>query len=258
MSSSSSSKSKYTVIGHSTLFLCNPIAPAHIDAVLQRMDLSSTSEGIDFGAGKAELSIRLAEMYGMQSTAVEWDGEFVKEGMDAAAKRNVSSMIKFVEDDGGKFHQLVASRKDMIDVAINIGSVHIFDGYENTLNALVDIVYPGRYILVGDLHWKKPSNINQEFLDFLQIPSTHFLSHEKHIELGQERQLELIYTYSASDEEWTTYEETLHHNREFYCQSHPEDPDVPMILGRSRGWYDAHQRWGKDELGFALYLFRRR
>jgi hypothetical protein len=35
------------------------------------------------------------------------------------------------------------------------------------------------------------------------------------------------------------------------------DPDVAAVLERSRRWRDAYLRWGRDSLGFAVYLFYR-
>ncbi|MCC6194158.1 MAG: class I SAM-dependent methyltransferase, partial [Burkholderiales bacterium] len=36
-----------------------------------------------------------------------------------------------------------------------------------------------------------------------------------------------------------------------------EDPDVPAMLERIRKWRDGYLRWGRDTLGFAVYLFYR-
>ena len=39
--------------------------------------------------------------------------------------------------------------------------------------------------------------------------------------------------------------------------SSPTIPDVPAMLERIRRWRDAYLRWGRDTLGFAVYLFYR-
>ena len=44
---------------------------------------------------------------------------------------------------------------------------------------------------------------------------------------------------------------------ERYAGEQPDDPDVPAMLKRIRRWRDAYLRWGRDTLGFAVYLFHR-
>ena len=44
---------------------------------------------------------------------------------------------------------------------------------------------------------------------------------------------------------------------ERYAREQPEDPDVPQMLERVRRWRDAYLRWGRETLGFAVYLFYR-
>ena len=34
-------------------------------------------------------------------------------------------------------------------------------------------------------------------------------------------------------------------------------PDARAMLDRSRRWRDAYLRWGRDTMGFAVYLFYR-
>ena len=44
---------------------------------------------------------------------------------------------------------------------------------------------------------------------------------------------------------------------ERYAGEQPDDPDVPEMLKRSRRWRDSYLRWGRDTLGFGVYLFHR-
>jgi hypothetical protein len=46
-------------------------------------------------------------------------------------------------------------------------------------------------------------------------------------------------------------------NIELYAGKHSEDPDVPELLKRIRAWRDTYVRWGRDTLGFGLYLFQK-
>ncbi|MHC4925387.1 MAG: SAM-dependent methyltransferase, partial [Planctomycetota bacterium] len=58
-------------------------------------------------------------------------------------------------------------------------------------------------------------------------------------------------------EEWDGFEGRILENRERWCAAHPDDEDARAALERSRSWNDAQQRWGRDTMGFALYLFKK-
>jgi hypothetical protein len=43
-----------------------------------------------------------------------------------------------------------------------------------------------------------------------------------------------------------------------YVRSHPDDPDVPGLLCQVAKERAAYLRWGRDTVGWAIYVFRRR
>ena len=42
-----------------------------------------------------------------------------------------------------------------------------------------------------------------------------------------------------------------------YARSSPDDPDLPEITERVKTSRDIYLRWGRDCLGWAIYLFRK-
>ena len=62
---------------------------------------------------------------------------------------------------------------------------------------------------------------------------------------------------TASVDEWDEYEWKYCRSVERYARERPEDADVPQMLERIRRWRDAYLRFGRDTLGFAIYLFYR-
>ena len=61
----------------------------------------------------------------------------------------------------------------------------------------------------------------------------------------------------ASPDEWDEYEWKYSRSIERYALEQPGDPDVPAMLERIRRWRDGYLRWGRDTLGFGVYLFHR-
>ncbi len=41
-----------------------------------------------------------------------------------------------------------------------------------------------------------------------------------------------------------------------YCK--PDDSSMPALIAQLFAWRDIHLRWGRDTLGFGLYLFEKR
>ncbi len=67
----------------------------------------------------------------------------------------------------------------------------------------------------------------------------------------------LLHASVASADDWDEYEWKYSASIERYAQERPDDPDVPAMLARIRRWGDGYLRWGRDTLGFGVYLFHR-
>jgi hypothetical protein len=77
------------------------------------------------------------------------------------------------------------------------------------------------------------------------------------VQAGIDAGLIPMHASTASMDEWDDYEWKYCRAIERYAREQPEDPDIPAMLERSRRWRDAYLRWGRDSLGFAVYLFYR-
>ena len=49
---------------------------------------------------------------------------------------------------------------------------------------------------------------------------------------------------------------SYHQGAERYAAANPDDPDAAEIVRRQRAARDTYLRWGRDTLGWAVYLFR--
>jgi hypothetical protein len=84
-----------------------------------------------------------------------------------------------------------------------------------------------------------------------------FATHHQNVVIGEEMGLSLLYTLVSNHDEWDQYEGLQWYAAERYAVSHPEDPDVPELLRRVREQKEEYLRWGRDTLGWAIYLFRK-
>jgi len=69
--------------------------------------------------------------------------------------------------------------------------------------------------------------------------------------------LALLYTLVANPDDWDRYEGLQWQAAERYAADHPDDPDVEALLRSTHRSRDAYLRWGRNCLGWAMYLFRK-
>jgi hypothetical protein len=81
-------------------------------------------------------------------------------------------------------------------------------------------------------------------------------SHAATVQVGEDLGLIPLWSYVANDDEWDDYEWLYSSSIENYCFENPEDPDREAMLQRIRAWRKTYLTWGRDTLGFGLYLYR--
>ena len=58
--------------------------------------------------------------------------------------------------------------------------------------------------------------------------------------------------------DWDRYEGLQWDSAERYAHDNPDDPDNEQLLQRIRAFRQSYLRWGRSQLGWALYLFLRK
>jgi hypothetical protein len=246
-------KNKYSSIGHSGLLLCNPITSSKVNELIELLQFGPNTTAIDFGAGKAEFLIRLIERYGLNATAVELEGGHVTEARALAKCRIALEKLSIEIGDASEYVKGIQS--PCYDLGACIGSTHAFGGFDQTVDALCKSVKSNGFVLIADLYWKaKP---DPDYLKFFGVDQNWLGSLTDHIKKAEARGLIPLWASVASQEDWDRYEWTCISNREKYVLEHPDDPDCQSILENNRSWRDAYLRWGRDSLGFGMYLFKK-
>lgn len=141
------------------------------------------------------------------------------------------------------------------DLALCIGSTHLYGDYRGALRALRALVRPGGYLLVGDIFWRREPDV--AYLAVLGASREDQALHADNVASGREEGLIPLYSAVSSEDDWDHYEGLYARGIEVYALAHPDDRDTPAMLARIRTWRDAYLRWGRDTLGFALDLYIR-
>ena len=246
-------RNRFSAIAHRNHAFSNPINEAKIMKMIDMVLLKSEDKVIDIGAGKCELLIRLVEKYNISGTAIELYGGAIEEAKKNAGGRIPEGSIEFIIDDANvaieKFEQ------DEFDLGICIGSTHALGGLDTTLKKMRRLVNKSGYILIGEGYWKqRPSH------DYLQAlggaKEADLKYHDENVRVAEELGLVPLWSYVANEDDWDEYEWLYSSSIENYCHENPNDPDRVAMLERIRAWRRTYLQWGRDTLGFGLYLFR--
>jgi cyclopropane fatty-acyl-phospholipid synthase-like methyltransferase len=242
---------RYSTIAHRDLAYCNPIDPATLEEAIDQLGLGTGSRVLDVGCGKGALLVRLAERFGARCTGVDINAGFLAEGRAHAERQGVAASIELIEMEAAS----VALAPSSFDAGICIGASHALGGYAATLRELTRLVGSSGSILVGEGFWRRDPD--PEYLDRLGATADELTTHDGNLAMAAQQGLEPRGAWVSSDRDWDRYEEAYARGIETYVATHPEDPDAAAMGERIRRWRETYLRWGRDTLGFALYLFAR-
>lgn len=230
---------------------CNPISRAKAERVIGLMELAPGDRVLDVGCGKAELLIRLAERWGAVGEGVDRSERFLEEARLRIAERRVADRVRVHLGDAGPW---LGANPGPYRAAACIGSSHALGGFAATIERLARAVEAGGWIVIGEGYWK--SAPPEGYLRALGAEEGELGTHAENIDRLARAGLHPMHACTASVDEWDEYEWGYLRGIERHVESNPEDPDAEAMLARARGWRDIVARWGRDVLGFGVYLAR--
>ena len=242
---------KYYGITHAEHVVCNPSSIERLDEVIELLELAPGAVAWEGGSGKAEFLIRLVERYGVRGTGIDISPYEVPVARERATARVPGADLRFVEADAAT--QPAAS--DSVDVAICLGASWIWGGYRGTLAELRRIARPGGLIVVGEPYWIHEPD--PAYLASSGITADLCSTMDGNLAIAREERLTPLYLQPSRLEDWDRYQFLQLRAAERYAASHRGDPDVAELLERARKESDEYLRWGRDTLGWGIYLFRR-
>jgi SAM-dependent methyltransferase len=195
--------------------------------------------------------IRVLARWGAHGTGVDPNRAFIVEARRRAARRVPAGSLDLIE---GRLSD-TSFAPESFDLTICVGAAHVFGDLPAALAALRDLTRPGGQVLLGHGFWQQEPG--PEYLAILGGKQDQMVTHEGNLEAGREAGLDPIEAVQSTPQDWDAYETAYSRNIEHWASTHSRGPGRASMLARSRGWFAAYQRWGRDTLGFALYRFRR-
>jgi len=229
----------------------NPFSPERIDSLLDELWLTDTSKILDVGCGQGELILRLLQRFNCQAVGVDVDETAVN-----IAQQKTAPFAPNVTLHTTPFTDLTFPTNHF-DACFSLGTTHAFgeigEALDNALASLKAITKPGGLIILGDGYWRQEPD--PTYLQTTGIDKRELRLHAENIAAGQKIGLECIYTITASQHEWDHFEGAFWLAAERELLQNPEDAQMAEKVKRRRIWKNAYWQWGRDTMGFGLYVF---
>jgi len=243
---------KYFGITHADHTVMNPLSLEKTRELVGLLRLPEGGRVLDVACGKAEFLCLVAEAYGVTATGIELSPYTVDAARKNVNKRGLAGSIELLQTDGAEYRP---DAPESLDLASCIGASWVFQNHRGTLEALAKMTRPGGLVLTGEPFWR--NDPDPEYLKVTGADPNMCGSHAGNAADGVNAGLDLLYTTASSQDDWDHYEGLQWQAAERYAADHPDDPDVKALLGSIRRSRDAYLRWGRNCLGWAMYLFRK-
>ena len=239
----------YNVI-HRYHEVCNPTSRAKLDELVGLLRLNPGSAVLDIACGKGELLTRLAERYEISGIGVDISPYCVTDAAQKLRERVPGAQIQILNMDGADY-----SPDQLFDLAMCIGASWVYKGHRATLSTLKTMTKPDALILVGEPFWLKDPD--DAYLVAENLTRDMFGTHYENVLVGEDEGLFPLYTMVSNQDDWDRYETLQWYAAEMHARDNPNDPDVSEILTRVARGRTNYLHWGRDTVGWAMYLFRK-
>lgn len=243
---------KYYDIIHQRHVVMNPVDETKLEHLYDLLELKRNARVIDIGCGKGEMLIRLVEKYAIKGLGIDKSPYCVREAEKRKRQRVPQAVLKFLEMDGVNYKP---ESGESSDLAMCIGATWIYGGYRNTVRALSGMTSSSGFVMVGEPFWR--TNPPQEYLQSQGLSADSFDTHHGNVTTGESEGLRPVYTLVSSDEDWDRSEGLHWYTAAEFALTNPRDPDLEELLARDLKERESYLRWGRDVLGWAIYLFRK-
>ena len=244
---------KFYDITHREHVVCNPTSEEKLMRLVELLRLPTDAQVVDIACGKGEFLIRLAEAYGARGMGIDISPFFIADAERRLKARAPSAGITFTQMNGADFKP---DEPHSLDLASCIGASWIFGGHAKTLETLNSMVRPGGWVIVGEPFWQEEPSM--DYMDAIGCAREDFGSHYSNAMAGKSLGMDLVHTIVSSKDDWDNYEGLQWLSTADFARIHPEDPDLKGLVDRVNNQKAAYIRWGRETLGWAIYLFRSR
>ncbi len=240
---------RFTTLAHAGRTWLGPVSDAAADAILEGLD-RPPARVLDVGCGKGAMLARVLRRSGGTGVGVEPNPAFAADARAAMAGLAPAASFGLHACDLSEAALLEAS----FDLTVCTGASHAFGTTEQAVAGLARLTARHGWVLLGEGYWRRRPE--PEYAALLGGEDA-LTDHGGNARLGRHHGLACVRARESTAQEWDAYEGAYAAAMRAWCEAHPDDPDATPFRARIDSWNAAYHRWGRDTLGFGLYLFRR-
>ena len=243
---------KFYDITHREHVFCNPMSVEKFEELIALLRLEPGARVLEIATGKGEFIIRMAEQYEIEGIGVDISPYHVSDAVKKCKERIPDAHLTFLEMDGAKYKP---DKPESFDLVACIGASWIYGGHKATLKALKEMAAKGSWVVVGEPFWRQEPA--EEYLEAIGEERGSLGTHYENALAGQELGLQLVYTLVSNPDDWDRYEGLQWYAAMEWANGHPDDPNVGELLKRVRENRANFLRWGRDTIGWSIYVFKK-
>lgn len=242
---------RYSTIAHRDHMFCSPLGEDGVHRIVARLELPVGASVLDVGCGKGEMLIQIVERYQARGVGVDPNPVYLEEARWRAHDRVPAGSLQFHQATMAEFK----AEPESYDAVLCVGATQAFGGYRDALRALRGMVRDGGLIVVGEWYWKRTPAPG--YLEALGAKAEEHLDHAGNCATVREEGLTPLFSVESSPEDWDEYEGLAALSIERYVAQYPRDSDADAMRAHALLSRDAYLRWGRDTLGFGIYVMSR-
>jgi SAM-dependent methyltransferase len=240
---------RYYVVAEAEHELQNPTSEDKLRLLGRRLGLGPGSRVLDIASGRGGPAILLARETGCSVHGVEISPDFHAAAVERVAQAGVAERVSFDLGNAAEATFLPES----FDAALCLGASFVHGGLVQAIDELAPAVRPGGFVVVGEPYWRRlplPDDYADRGDPWTTLDGT--------VTMFETTGIRVVSVIASSEDDWDRYE-TLHWLAvERWLAEHPSDPDAPEIRERHEREKRTYLRHGRDYLGWAIFVGRKR
>jgi SAM-dependent methyltransferase len=236
---------RYYAVAEAAHELQNPTSEEKLVLLGRRLGLGPESRVLDVASGRGGPALVLAREFGCAIEGIEIEPAFRDVAIARAADAGLSERLSFRLDDASKADLPV----ETYDTALCLGASFVYGDLAETVARLASTVKPGGFVVVGEPYWRRlPLPDDYEDRELL------LTTFEGTVAVFETERVPVVSVIASSKDDWDAYE-TLHWlSVEVWLAANLDDPEAPEIRARSERHKRTYLRYGRDYLGWAIFV----
>jgi len=227
--------------------IVNPSTPEKILSVGQIMDLTDTSNIIDFGCGYGEVLAMWAKSYGISGIGVELREHACDRARQKMIDRQLEDQIEIICGDAAEYEFAKGAHTH----TICLGASFIWGGFRNTIQNMKHAVVENGGLVIGEPYWLR-NQVPQEYT----AAEPDVLFEWELLEIAREEGFDIEYVVRSDHDDWDRYEAGNWYALVRWIEENPDHPERQEVIDHLHSSQEIYFKYTREYLGWAIYILK--